>query len=223
MAEYPVMSTSQGTYVRIEQTFYVIRDTYEICTVWVGGGARGLGLQNAALENGPPTKRNLCQMLASQYDPLGFILPYTTRVKILIQKLWAKPKEWGNPLFPNELLQSWPQWEDNLKFLSSITFPRCYVTPEMDNDSVVREIHVFSLNPAEDLTKGKSSHSKQMDNGTPFLLMHSDHWPKSSADSYLKEDSELHKSMFCALNVVRPPTQKFLMLASLQLTEEATA
>ncbi len=31
MTEYPVMSTSQGTYVRIEQTSYVIRDTYEIC------------------------------------------------------------------------------------------------------------------------------------------------------------------------------------------------
>ncbi len=31
MAEYPVMSTSQGTYVRIEQTSEVIRVTYEIC------------------------------------------------------------------------------------------------------------------------------------------------------------------------------------------------
>ncbi len=31
MAEYPVMSTSQGSYVRIEQTSEVIRVTYEIC------------------------------------------------------------------------------------------------------------------------------------------------------------------------------------------------
>ncbi len=31
MAEYPVMSTSQGTYVRIEQTSEAIRVTYEIC------------------------------------------------------------------------------------------------------------------------------------------------------------------------------------------------
>ncbi len=29
--EYPVMSTSQGTYVRIEQTSEAIRVTYEIC------------------------------------------------------------------------------------------------------------------------------------------------------------------------------------------------
>ncbi len=30
-AEYPVMSTSQGTYIRIEQTSEAIRVTYEIC------------------------------------------------------------------------------------------------------------------------------------------------------------------------------------------------
>ncbi len=35
MAEYPVMSTSQGTYVWIEQTSEAIRVTYEICR---GGG-----------------------------------------------------------------------------------------------------------------------------------------------------------------------------------------
>ncbi len=31
MVEYPVMSTSQGTYVRIEQTSEAIRVTYKIC------------------------------------------------------------------------------------------------------------------------------------------------------------------------------------------------
>ncbi len=36
MAEYPVMSTSQGTCVRIEQTSEAIRVTYEICRA--GGG-----------------------------------------------------------------------------------------------------------------------------------------------------------------------------------------
>ncbi len=46
MAEYIVMSTSQGTYVRIEQTSEAIRVTYEICRV---GGARGLELRTAAL------------------------------------------------------------------------------------------------------------------------------------------------------------------------------
>ncbi len=37
MAEYPVMSTSPGTYVRIEQTSEAIRVTYEICRAGVRG------------------------------------------------------------------------------------------------------------------------------------------------------------------------------------------
>ncbi len=45
MEEYPVMSTSQGTYVPIEQTSEAIRVTYEICRA--GGG--GLELRTAAL------------------------------------------------------------------------------------------------------------------------------------------------------------------------------
>ncbi len=46
MAEYPVMSTSQGSYVRIEQTSEAIRVTYEICRA--GGGAR-TGIENRCL------------------------------------------------------------------------------------------------------------------------------------------------------------------------------
>ncbi len=46
MAEYPVMSTSQGTYVQIEQTSEAIRVTYEICRA--GGGAR-TGIENRCL------------------------------------------------------------------------------------------------------------------------------------------------------------------------------
>ncbi len=41
--EYPVMSTSQGTYFRIEQTSEVIREAYEMCR-------EGLELRTAALE-----------------------------------------------------------------------------------------------------------------------------------------------------------------------------
>ncbi len=48
MTEYPVMFTSQGTYVRIEQTSEAIRVTYEICRA---GGARGLELRTAGLDH----------------------------------------------------------------------------------------------------------------------------------------------------------------------------
>ncbi len=46
MAEYPVMSTSKCTCIRIEQTSEGIRVTYEICG---GGGGGGLELRTAGL------------------------------------------------------------------------------------------------------------------------------------------------------------------------------
>ncbi len=45
MEEYPVMSTSQGTYVRIEQTSEAIR-----VRNMQSGGARGLELRTAGLD-----------------------------------------------------------------------------------------------------------------------------------------------------------------------------
>lgn len=52
-----------------------------------------------------PTIRNIYRVLASQYDPLGYILPYTTRAKILVQLLWDKHRGWDDPLLPQGLLQ----------------------------------------------------------------------------------------------------------------------
>ncbi len=48
MAEYRVMSTSQGTCVQIEQTSEVIRVTYEMCRAGGGGGAR-TGIENRCI------------------------------------------------------------------------------------------------------------------------------------------------------------------------------
>lgn len=39
-----------------------------------------------------PTMRNVYRVLASQYDPLGYIIPYTTRAKVLVQALWRKDR-----------------------------------------------------------------------------------------------------------------------------------
>lgn len=36
------------------------------------------------------TMHNIYKILASQYDPQGYILPFTTKAKVLVQKLWAK-------------------------------------------------------------------------------------------------------------------------------------
>ncbi|KAL4007047.1 ATP-binding cassette, subfamily C (CFTR/MRP), member 12 [Sarotherodon galilaeus] len=41
-------------------------------------------------ERTEPTLRNVYKTLACQYDPLGYIVPFTTQAKILVQDLWKK-------------------------------------------------------------------------------------------------------------------------------------
>lgn len=89
------------------------------------------------------TMRTIYKVLASQYDPLGFLVPYTTRAKIVVQLLWDKKRDWDDPSLPQELLDRWKEWENELPSLKSIRLPRCYTSPDMDSPSHQREVHVF--------------------------------------------------------------------------------
>lgn len=94
-------------------------------------------------ERASTTMRNIYKVLASQYDPIGFLTPYTTRAKVLVQQLWDKKREWDDPLLPGELLTAWQDWENELPHLDNIRLPRCYGTPAMDHAANQWEIHIF--------------------------------------------------------------------------------
>ncbi|KAK7880057.1 hypothetical protein WMY93_033275 [Mugilogobius chulae] len=94
-------------------------------------------------ESSPPTMRNIYRVLASQYDPLGFLIPFTTRAKVLVQQLWNKKREWDDPLLPGDLLTAWEEWEAELPQMEKICLPRCYVSPALDSSGCERELHIF--------------------------------------------------------------------------------
>ncbi|XP_056336224.1 uncharacterized protein LOC130247068 [Danio aesculapii] len=103
-----------------------------------------LGYQTRLDNCSTPTMRNIYKVVASQYDPLGFLVPYITRAKILIQSLWAKQREWDDPLLPTEILQTWHDWQGELQHLSQLTLPRCYVSSQLDSLNCKRQVHIFS-------------------------------------------------------------------------------
>nr|XP_055074008.1 uncharacterized protein LOC129453697 [Misgurnus anguillicaudatus] len=90
------------------------------------------------------TMRNIYRVLASQYDPLGAILPFTTRAKVIVQQLWAKNRNWDDSQLPEELQKAWKVWEAELQYLPQVTLPRSYTPASMDNPEVNREIHIFT-------------------------------------------------------------------------------
>ncbi|KAJ8381811.1 hypothetical protein SKAU_G00025890 [Synaphobranchus kaupii] len=91
-----------------------------------------------------PTLRNLYRVLASQYDPLGYLLPFTTRAKLIIRQLWDKQRGWDDSNLPPELLRAWSSWEAELESLPLLIFPRVYVPADINLGSATREVHIFA-------------------------------------------------------------------------------
>lgn len=89
------------------------------------------------------TMRNIYRILARQYDPLGYLIPYTTRAKLIVQRLWDKKRDWDDPNLPPELLQTWKEWETELSALPHIALPRSYTGPAKDKETSKRDIHIF--------------------------------------------------------------------------------
>ncbi|XP_048865547.1 uncharacterized protein LOC125739453 isoform X1 [Brienomyrus brachyistius] len=102
-----------------------------------------LGYKCRLVEYPIPTMRNIYRVLASLYDPLGFLIPFTTRAKTLVQHLWSKQREWDDPSLPDDALQAWSAWVEELQHLPQVTLPRCYVSPAIDRSSSHQTIHIF--------------------------------------------------------------------------------
>jgi len=55
------------------------------------------------------TRRKMLSLIASLFDPTGFLAPYLVRAKILLQKVWQCGIGWDDVL-PSELLEEWSKW-----------------------------------------------------------------------------------------------------------------
>ncbi|XP_015115597.1 uncharacterized protein LOC107040164 [Diachasma alloeum] len=69
------------------------------------------------------TKRVVSSEIAQIFDPLGFIAPVVVQGKILLQDLWRLKLKWDDPL-PDEYVQRWKTFRENLKDLDRVTVPR---------------------------------------------------------------------------------------------------
>ena len=94
------------------------------------------------LREKPLTRRGILSTVASIYDPLGLIAPYTLLGKQILQRMCREEMSWDDPL-EGELYQSWTEWTSELEDLENITIRRCY---KPSNFGTVKniELHYFS-------------------------------------------------------------------------------
>jgi hypothetical protein len=61
--------------------------------------------------------------VAKLYDPLGWAAPVVITAKILLQELWLLKNDWDAPI-PQELVQRWKDYVDDLPHLTRVRVPR---------------------------------------------------------------------------------------------------
>ena len=86
------------------------------------------------------TRRQLLSIIASLFDPLGFLAPFVVRAKILLQKVWQLGLAWDDPL-PLDLLAEWQMWESEMLMLMEFSIPRFYRMVDMYPEEI--QVHIF--------------------------------------------------------------------------------
>ena len=70
------------------------------------------------------TKQNFLKKIATLFDPIGFLAPFTNRAKMLLQDMWTAGLEWNDEL--SETLEiSAHAWFKGLSDLQQLQIPRC--------------------------------------------------------------------------------------------------
>ncbi|XP_038075608.1 uncharacterized protein LOC119743278 [Patiria miniata] len=87
--------------------------------------------------------RNMYKTLASQYDPNGYLTPFTARARVIVQDLWKTKRDWDDALEPGEIMDRWRAWEHELPNLSVIKLTRCYTPPDVNPETASRQLHIF--------------------------------------------------------------------------------
>ncbi|GAA6090920.1 uncharacterized protein LOC119211075 isoform X1 [Tachysurus ichikawai] len=103
----------------------------------------GFNLQQVldVLKRKESTKRSVLQISSRIFDPIGFLTPYTIRVKCLFQEMWERGLKWDEEL-PPDLAHKWKQWCDELPQLHLVAIPRWYHILTNQQSETVR-LHVF--------------------------------------------------------------------------------
>ncbi|XP_066928372.1 uncharacterized protein [Clytia hemisphaerica] len=84
------------------------------------------------------TKRGILSVVSSLYDPLGFLSPFTTTAKMILQDVWKDGTNWDEPV-NYEIQRKWNKWQSGLSTIDMFKLERCYNIPI----SSKIQLHIF--------------------------------------------------------------------------------
>ncbi|XP_050558193.1 uncharacterized protein LOC126912059 [Spodoptera frugiperda] len=86
----------------------------------------------------PSTKRSLLSDISKIFDPLGWLSPVSTKLKLLFQKVWSLNLQWDEAV-PTHINEEWLKIKKELPHIEHINVPRWLQTPK----NAIIELHGF--------------------------------------------------------------------------------
>ncbi|XP_028966704.1 uncharacterized protein LOC114828094 [Galendromus occidentalis] len=86
------------------------------------------------------TKRAVLSIVPSYYDPLGWLMPFTIRGKIIVQKMWTANLEWTQTV-SDEMREELAQWTTEARASAGFVSRRQY--GDARRDPVGFQLHLF--------------------------------------------------------------------------------
>lgn len=71
------------------------------------------------------------------------LLATSSHIKVIVQQPWDKKRDWDDPKLPEDLVNAWDRWAEELSNLQKIVLPRCYCSAQKDDVSSQRDIHIL--------------------------------------------------------------------------------
>ena len=89
-----------------------------------------------------PKKGNILKVIASAYDPIGFLQPILIKLKILFQNICKMNIDWDDSI--GELKSSWDNIVLSLQNVENVIMNRCYFINEISDPVSTISLHGFS-------------------------------------------------------------------------------
>ena len=94
------------------------------------------------IKDRPATRRGILSIVSSVYDPLGFAAPFILNAKLILQDLCRNKYGWDDKI-PDEYLQRWQAWLQELPKLEQLKIERCFKSPDL-GEIASCQLHHFS-------------------------------------------------------------------------------
>ncbi|XP_078360400.1 uncharacterized protein LOC144644752 [Oculina patagonica] len=111
---------------------------------------------NLPTKSNDHTKRSFLRKIATLFDPLGLLSPYTIRAKVVIQEMWASGVDWDEPVDRRLSLKA-TQWFDELSVLPTLHIPRC-----LRNTNAVKSVTLHTFVDASQEAYGAACYTRHL-------------------------------------------------------------